>query len=58
MDAEERRATRNAGGGAAPNKAAPKRRPRKTATNTQAAESSDGTVIYFSFYSHGPDGFF
>jgi hypothetical protein len=57
MDAEERRATRNAGGGAAP-KAAPKRRPRKTATNTQAAESSDGTVIYFSFYSHGPDGFF
>jgi DNA topoisomerase-2 len=44
MDAEERRATRNAGGGAAPNKAAPKRRPRKTATNTQAAESSDGNA--------------
>ncbi|XP_052142944.1 DNA topoisomerase 2 [Oryza glaberrima] len=43
MDAEERRATRNAGGGAAP-KAAPKRRPRKTATNTQAAESSDGNA--------------
>uniref|UniRef100_A0A0D9VJV1 DNA topoisomerase 2 n=1 Tax=Leersia perrieri TaxID=77586 RepID=A0A0D9VJV1_9ORYZ len=43
LDAEDRRNTRNTGDGAAPKPAA-KRRAKKTATNSQAAESSEGNA--------------